>query len=208
MQNGITDMVDTMRFYDDIDSTLTLTCFDTPESSDLQNVRLKFTTNSGEFYMGYSDDYKKHLTMYGMEGFGPREEELTKFEMLIEDVGDIPWTRILVPGGNFYLSARGSIRVVPMTRKDTSAEWLAIPPIPKCAFSSWTEWGECRFEMRDYNFIIFSATCGQSSRSRERVPVGDFASWKLTNTFYKIHTSEPCETALCPVEAVDYYPLY
>lgn len=202
-------MVDTMRFYDDIDSTLTLTCFDTPESSDFQNVRFKFTTKSGEFYMGYSDDYKKHLTMYGMEGFGPPEEELTKFEMFIDDVGDIPRTRILIPGGNFYLSARGSIRVVPMTRKDTGAEWLAIPPIPKCAFSSWTEWGECRLEVQNISDKQFlSATCGQSSRSRERVPVGDFASWKLTNTFYKIHTSEPCETPLCPVESVDYYNLY
>lgn len=142
MKNEITDNVNLNRFYDEINSTLELECFETPKDSQFQNTRFKLTTSSGEFYLGYSDDYKKRLTIYAAEKFSAYEQELTKFQILIEQRGDIPFSRIRIPGGNFYLSARGSVRITPVRR--VTNEWLAIPPIPSCAFSSWTSWGDCR----------------------------------------------------------------
>ena len=196
MKDDITDNVNLNRFYDEINSTLELECFETPEDSQFQNTRFKLTTASGEFYLGYSDDYKKRLTIYSADQFSAYEQELTKFQILIEQRGDIPFSRIRIPGGNFYLSARGSVRITPVRR--VTNEWLAIPPIPDCAFSSWTSWGGCRLELFNSSFfIISSATCGRSSRSGERVPVGDFAMWKLTITFYKIFTSKPCDVPFC-----------
>ena len=208
MKNEITVSVNLNRFYDEINSTLELECFETPEDSQFQNTRFKLATSSGEFYLGYSDDYKKRLTIYAAEKFSAYEQELTKFQILIEQRGDLPFSRIRIPGGSFYLSARGSVRITPVRR--VTNEWLAIPPIPSCAFSSWTSWGDCRLVlMNDFFSIYSSATCGRSSRSRERVPVGDFAMWKLTTTFYKIFTSEPCDVPMCNDDSEsNYYDLY